>query len=113
MKGDGAPSEDAAISGLGRGETNGERKEEKAGFATTYLSAFFFFGWKVKTEVTNDSLYLSQILFSPFLAPSPLNSQLPLQIPLASPPSVVYIFCISLHVLSISNLTDRQTTRES
>lgn len=38
---DGAAWKDAAISGLDRGERNGEGKEEKAWFATTYLSAFF------------------------------------------------------------------------
>lgn len=109
---DEAAWEDAAISGLGRGESNGEGKEEKARFATTYLSAFFIIGWKVKTEVTSDSLYLSQIFFFPSLAPGP-NSQPPLQILLASPPPAVYILFIGSHVLPISNLTDRQTIADS
>lgn len=109
---DEAAWEDAAISGLGRGESNGEGKKEKARFATTYLSAFFIIGWKVKTEVTSDSLYLSQIFFFPSLAPGP-NSQLPLQNLLASPAPAVYILCIGSHVLTISNLKDRQTIADS
>lgn len=43
----------------------GRGKKQKLGLPQPVSFFFFFIGWKVKSEVTSDSLYLSQIFFFP------------------------------------------------